>query len=372
MNTLRLSIFLLITIMLVPIDATAHCKGKHGEGHPHCDTGDPPDPPDPDPGSGNADPQLVYRDRDNLPASFLANADGSSQTQIWDAGIIGSLDAPRFRVLFRGDGLDMLKYENIDGQIVNVMQSPLLDETDVGGTFVPRGVTDWSQTGDKISYTYRSGSIRRIMVTDIDEFGQIPLFENHITVYETAPNGGLGFAAWDVSGDFIFLQLPKDSNGDSSDLVVLDVRAGVVGDRIVRRIDLDLVNGLGVNSPQWLSAGSKSGLYSFDPDNNFPDSDSSLCLMIANTNWGAHPNPVYSTWIIDLPFIFNNVPGQCTYANVGSPIIGFQGSDFTTDDAGIVGRDFSKPRPQGIYVHDPDENELKRIVKVGSRPDWSN
>jgi hypothetical protein len=373
-NILRLSAFLFITMMLVPIDASAHCKGKHGEGHPHCDTGDPPDP---DPGGGSAYPQLVYRDRDNLPATFLANANGSSQTQIWDAGIIGSLDAPRYRVLFRGVGLDMLTYENIGGEIVNVSQTLLLKESDVDGTFAPRGVTDWSQTGDKISYTYREstseGDIRRVMVADIDMNGQLAAFGSHITAYETAPGGGLGFAAWDVSGDFIFLQLPKDSNGDSSDLVVLDVRAGVVGDRIVRRIDLDLYNGLGVNSPQWLSAGSKSGLYSFDPDNDFPDSDSSLCLMIANANWGAQPNPVYSTWIIDLPAIFNNVPGpMCTYGNVGSSIIGFQGSDFTTDDAGIVGRDFGKPRPQGIYVHDPIKNELNRIVKVGSRPDWSN
>lgn len=360
--------------MIVPIDASAHCKGKHIDYEPHC--GGSTEPPDPDPGGGSANPRLVYRDRDNLPATFLANENGSSQTQIWDTGIIGSLDAPRYRVLFRGVGLDMLAYEIIGGEIVNVSQTPLLQESDVDGRFDSRGVTDWSQTGDKISYTYRestsSGSIRRMMVTDIDEFGQIPSFEDHIIVYETAPDGGLGFAAWDASGDFIFLQLPKDSNGDSSDLVVLDVRAGVIGDRIVRRIDLDLYNGLGVNSPQWLSAGSKSGLYSFDPENNFPVSDSSLCLMITNANWGAQPNPVYSTWIIDLPFIFNNVSGQCTYANVGSPIIGFQGSDFTTDDAGIVGRDFSKPRPQGIYVHDPNKNELKRIVKVGSRPDWSN
>jgi hypothetical protein len=96
-------------------------------------------------------------------------------------------------------------------------------------------------------------------------------------------------------------------------------------------------------------------------------------LVVANAEWGAKPNPVYSTWVIDLPAIFDTASGQmCPYANVGSPIIGFQGSDFTTDDAGIVGRDFSKPRPQGIFVHDPITNTLIRIVQNGSRPDWSN
>jgi hypothetical protein len=378
MNILRLSILLLITVMLVPFDASAHCKGKHTGDHPHCvGGGDPPDP------GGSADPQLVYRDRDNLPASFLANANGSSQTQIWNAGIIGSLDAPRNRVLFRGVGLDMLTYENVAGEIVNVSHTPLLAESDVGGTFVPRGVIDWSQAGDKISYTYREstpeGGIRRMVVADIDASGQLAAIEDHITVYETAPDGGLGFAAWDASGNFIFLALHNGLCEGCTDLLVLDVREGAEGefvnvaDRIVAQINLDPFNGGGLNSTQWLSAGSQTGIYSFDRTGDYPDSDSSLCLMVANAEWGAQPNPVYSTWIIDLPAIFDTGSGQmCQYANVGSPIIGFQGSDFTTDDAGIVGRDFGKARPQGIYVHDPDKNELNRIVKVGSRPDWSN
>ena len=44
MNILRLSTLLLFTTMLIPIGVSAHCKGKHGPGHPHCDPGDPPDP----------------------------------------------------------------------------------------------------------------------------------------------------------------------------------------------------------------------------------------------------------------------------------------------------------------------------------------
>jgi hypothetical protein len=392
MNILRLSTLSLAVAIVVLALAYANPSfaGKQCDAdptHPSCkDDGGGGDPPDPDPGSGNANPRLVYRDRDNLPASFLANENGSSQTQIRDAGIIGSLDAPRYRVLFRGDGLDLLTYENVGGEIVNVAHTVLLEETDIGETdiaFAPRGVTDWSQAGDKISYTYREstseGSIRRMMVAAIDESGQIPPFADHITVYETAPDGGLGFAAWDASGNFIFLALSNGICEGCTDLLVLDVREGTEGefvdvaDRIVKQINLDPYNGNGVNSIQWLSAGSQTSLYSFDRSGGYPDSDSSLCLMVANAEWGAQPNPIYSTWIIDLPAIFDTVSGQmCPYENVGSPIIGFQGSDFTTDDAGIVGRDFGKPRPQGIYVHDPDQNELKRIVKVGSRPDWSN
>ena len=277
----------------------------------------------------------------------------------------------------------MLTYQNVAGEIDNVTHTVLLYESDIGGTFAPRGVTDWSQAGDKISYTYREstidGSIRRMMVTTIDDFGRIPLFEDHITAYETLPDGGLGFAAWDASGHFIFLALHNGSCEGCTDLLVLDVREDTedkfenVADRIVARVSLDPFNGDGLNSTQWLSAGSKTGTYSFDPTGEYPESDSSLCLMVANAEWGAKPKPVYSTWIIDLPAIFGSGSGQmCPYANVGSPIIGFQGADFTTDDAGLVGRDFGKPRPQGIYRHDPISNTLIRIVSSGSRPDWSN
>lgn len=36
MNALRLSIFLLITTMLITIDGSAHCKGRHNGDHDHC------------------------------------------------------------------------------------------------------------------------------------------------------------------------------------------------------------------------------------------------------------------------------------------------------------------------------------------------
>ena len=46
MNISRLSALLLFTLMQIPMGASAHCGGKHGPGHPHCDTGDPTDPGD--------------------------------------------------------------------------------------------------------------------------------------------------------------------------------------------------------------------------------------------------------------------------------------------------------------------------------------
>ena len=45
MNIARLSALLLFTMMLIPIGASAHCKGKHTGNHEHCSGGDPPPPP---------------------------------------------------------------------------------------------------------------------------------------------------------------------------------------------------------------------------------------------------------------------------------------------------------------------------------------
>jgi len=46
MNILRLSTFSLLTMMLIPIGAYAHCEGKHSGNHPHCGDG----------GGGGGDP----------------------------------------------------------------------------------------------------------------------------------------------------------------------------------------------------------------------------------------------------------------------------------------------------------------------------
>jgi hypothetical protein len=47
MNIARLSALLFFTLMLIPIGASAHCKGKHDvPGHEHCEPGDPTDPGD--------------------------------------------------------------------------------------------------------------------------------------------------------------------------------------------------------------------------------------------------------------------------------------------------------------------------------------
>ncbi len=46
MNILRLSTLSLITMMLIPIGAYAHCEGKHSGNHPHCRDGGGVDPDD--------------------------------------------------------------------------------------------------------------------------------------------------------------------------------------------------------------------------------------------------------------------------------------------------------------------------------------
>jgi hypothetical protein len=347
--------------------ANAHCKGKHADYEPHCGGGTEP----PDPG-GSADPQVVYREGGANPATFLANFDGSNRTQIWDAGIIGHLDSPGKRVLFQGDGLDLLTYENVNGSIGNITHDVLVSETQINGKFSAFGITDWSPDGTKYAYSYYrtgdpAGAVYGIMLAPE---GVDSEFIDHTVIYEGAPGSGLGGAAWDASGNYIYLIHSANPNGASRYIQVIDVSTG----EIVVQVDFDPFNGGGILTPQSQSASFMSGAYSFSPGIQ-PDTLNSLCLVVANAEWGAQPNANYSTWIIDLPAVFdpNAISGaHCPLYNVGSPIPGFQGRDFTTNDVGLVGEDFGKPRPQGIHVYDLTELTLSRIVKDGRRPDWSN
>jgi WD40 repeat protein len=76
MNILRVSTFLLIMMMLVPIDASAHCDGKHTGSHPHCVGGDPggEDP--------TADPALAFTTGSD-DGIKLIDVDGSNVNQIF-------------------------------------------------------------------------------------------------------------------------------------------------------------------------------------------------------------------------------------------------------------------------------------------------
>ncbi len=80
MKILRLSTFLIITMMLVPIDSSAHCKPNHPVHGAHCD--DPPEPPDPGGGDGLLRVNVTFRDdvddrAPNLPTDGLQSILGT-------------------------------------------------------------------------------------------------------------------------------------------------------------------------------------------------------------------------------------------------------------------------------------------------------
>lgn len=57
MNILRLTTLILIFILLMPFEASAHCAGKHTGDHPHCAIEPPPPPPD---GCADTFPGFMY------------------------------------------------------------------------------------------------------------------------------------------------------------------------------------------------------------------------------------------------------------------------------------------------------------------------
>ena len=78
MNILRLSAIFLITMILIPDSASAHCKGKHTGNHPHC-SGEPPPPPPPPTGCVDDFPGFLYMVEAgrNTPAELhLSSTDG--------------------------------------------------------------------------------------------------------------------------------------------------------------------------------------------------------------------------------------------------------------------------------------------------------
>jgi len=60
MNIYRIAALLLFSILLMPTEANAHCKGKHTGDHPHCDGGGEPPPPPPPPACADTFPSFIY------------------------------------------------------------------------------------------------------------------------------------------------------------------------------------------------------------------------------------------------------------------------------------------------------------------------
>jgi hypothetical protein len=394
--------------------AYAHCKGKHSDFEPHCGGTEPP--PDPDPG-GSAFPDVVYRN-DGI---YVANEDGTNQTQIRSGGIGPKLDLINKRVLFihkegiaNSPYLGMLPY-SLDGGNISVGQEQELINTveidgidndgfEFDGKFSSEGVSDWSPDGSKFSYSYYwtrpdGQAFYRMMVAPAPDPVIYPdpaviyPVSTHSVAYESEPNGGLNSATWDASGDFIYHQDNPLDGSPPNGLIVIDVRtfpgktvaeydlspifvaAGFSAESNVQRISASyeiggdhlILDSSGVYSP---------GKYSFKPgDESVPaTSDTSLCLMLSVIDWSRKDGRFVV--IIDLPQIFDpnsSADGlRCSTATMGAPILDFQGTDFTTGDAGIVGINSGKGKPGGLWIYDLGTGSRTRIIGEGSFPDWSN
>jgi hypothetical protein len=210
-------------------------------------------------------------------------------------------------------------------------------------------------------------------------------FAQHTVVWDGAPDGGLGFAAWDASGDYIYLV--EDFNGPSIDqwLLVLDVRtAAGSGDPQANEVARYKLTGLigatgyeAASQVQTVSAsyqvGGSNGSYSFKPGTVVARSDTSLCLMISFADWSLRRNNRFPV-IFDLPAMFDPMSGlSCSVATqLDLPITNFEGSDFTTLDGEIIGRDMSKNRATGVWIFNMDTGTRKEIIGDGGFPDWSN
>ena len=125
--------------------------------------------------------------------------------------------------------------------------------------------------------------------------------------------------------------------------------------------------------------GGNPGAYSFnreDPD-LAASSDTSLCLMLSVIDWslGGRGKGRFMV-IIDLPQIFDpdsSADGlACSTATMGEPILEFQGTDFTTGDAGIVGSNARRGKTGGLWIYDLGTGTRTRIIGDGVSPDWSN
>jgi hypothetical protein len=406
MNTNRLALSLLPTVilatsvMLLLTAGTAYAgKPDKCSPWPACkDDGTEP-PPDPDPGS-SPDPQVVYRD-DGI---FLANDNGTNRTLVRTSGVGPKLDAINERVLFIDEPsygsqsfVGMIPY-TINTETGNIdlgEEQALISAAQLGGTISPEGVSDWSPDGSKYSYSYRTQAIvggpwihRMVVAPDPEDF---PLGA-HTEVYASEDDGGLNSATWDASGDFIYHQDAPLDGSMPGGLFVIDVSASP--GRTVAAISLGSImaahgfpSGWNVQS---MSASYEIGFdqdiggnpdaYSFDPGNpNVPaTSDTSLCLMISAIDWSAPANSSSRFIVIlDLVQTFDPVAWgnglHCSIATVDTPILDFQGNDFTTGDAGIIGPNSVKGKPGAIWIHDLDDGTRTEIFnKGGYYADWSN
>jgi len=388
-----MSLVVIFSVAVMGIDtASAHCKGKHANYEPHCGGGSEP----PSDGGDLTDPQVAYRDG----GIYLANPDGTGSTLIWSGGFGPKLDAINGRVLFVDrpstgpyDYMRLITYEfDSDQNFQTISETDLVSDGDLGGVLSSEGVSDWSHDGSKYSYSYRTQAItdgpwvhHMVVAPDPVEFPD----GLHTEIYVSEDNGGLNSATWDASGNFIYHQDNPLDGSVPNGLFVIDVSSQP--GRTVRALSLSSImedHGFAPESNvQSMSASFATGA---DPNNDGPtgayrfadgepaNSDTSLCLMLSVIDWSGRRGGGGSfTIILDLPQIFDPTGAtgglHCTSATNGVPILNFQGSDFTTDDAEIVGSDTgSKGKSGGISIYDLGDGSRTKIISDGGNSDWSN
>ncbi len=409
MNTNRLALSLLPAVILATsamllLTASTAYAGKPDKCSPWpaCkdDGGDPP-PPDPDPGS-IPDPQVVYRQGGGI---YLADRDGLNRTLIRsDDGWEPTLDAINKRVLFydapsyaSDSYVGMIPY-SVDVETRNIVvgeEQLLISAAQLGATLSPEGVSDWSPDGTKYSYSYRTQAdpegpwVHRMVVAPDPEVFPAAV---HTEIYASEDDGGLNSATWDASGDFIFHQDNPLDGSLPNGLFVIDVTASPGNTVATLELGPIFVDaGFSEDSNvQRMSAsyevggdhliGPNLGAYSFDPGNpNVPaSSETSLCLMLSVIDWSAKRGGGAFIVILDLVQMFDPAAWaaglHCSIATNATPILDFDGTDFTTGDKGIVGRDRRKNRNTGVWVYDLSLSAGSRtkIVSEGGFPDWSN
>ena len=118
MNILRLSAISLLTMMLMPITANAHCDGKHTGNHPHCSGGGSPPPPPPPPACADVFPDFLYEveaTRKALAELHLARTDGCTSGPI---AIVPEFRAKAFHMTTNGSKGVILWSEDIENQYI--------------------------------------------------------------------------------------------------------------------------------------------------------------------------------------------------------------------------------------------------------------
>ena len=183
-------VFLLSASFLAVSSATAHCGGKHTGNHPHCDngggTGD----------GGTAAPVFVYvKPANGSDRVFLANADGTSATQIFVGTKFSFSQQPALYGDASGGEVLINDFSNlyriaysVNNGVINVDSTDRIQDRDIGPT-THTSNPDWSPDGSRLviaRLVQAGGLISDLLLLDLAS-GEYEVLE------ESAPFNGVRF-----------------------------------------------------------------------------------------------------------------------------------------------------------------------------------